>query len=332
MRPELLRILRCTACGGELAGDPTDTTGGEWLAGVLTCRGCSARYPIVNGVPRFVSPENYAGSFGFQWNRFRRTQLDSVTGTTISRDRFLRSAGLKAPDLAGKLVLDAGCGAGRFAEVALSLGATVVAVDYSAAVDACRANLGSQERGEVVQADIYRLPFAPASFDFVYCLGVLQHTPDVAGAFQALPSQLRPGGRLAVDLYPKLVWNLVWPKYWLRPLTKRLPQQALFRWVERLVPILLPISDLLRRVPRSRGRLRYLVPVANYRGVFPLTDEQLREWAVLDTFDMLAPAYDKPQTPATLRGWLERAGLHDVEVEHVGFIVGRGAIPLHRGA
>jgi len=41
----------------------------------------------------------------------------------------------------GKWVLDAGCGSGRFAEIALATGANVVALDYSSAIDACWNNL-----------------------------------------------------------------------------------------------------------------------------------------------------------------------------------------------
>ena len=45
---------------------------------------------------------------------------------------------------------------------------------------------------------------------------------------------------------------------------------------------------------------------------------------MLDTFDMLAPAYDQPQSAETLRGWFQAAGLQDVEIFRSGFLVGRG--------
>jgi len=327
MTANLFELLRCPECGHEFEPVVPEGAAGADTSRALTCRGCGRSYPVVRSVPRFVPGENYASTFGFQWNRFQKTQLDSHTGVSISRDRFMSFTGWRAEDLAGKLVLDVGCGAGRFAEIALSLGAAVVALDYSGAVDACQANLGPHPRLMVVQGDIYRLPFSLESFDFVYCLGVLQHTPDVERAFRSLVPQLKPGGRLAVDLYPKLLLNLLWPKYWLRPITRRLPQERLFSMVERLVPLLLPISEALRRVPGSRGKLRYLVPVANYTGVFPLSVEQIREWAVLDTFDMLSPSYDQPQSAPTLRRWMTDSGLVDVSVERPGFLVGRGRKP-----
>lgn len=274
-----------------------------------------------------MDADNYAANFGFQWNEFRRTQLDSITGTDISRKRFLKSTGLEPSDLKNKLVLDVGCGAGRFAEIALSLGARVIALDYSTAVDACKENLGSNQNLQIVQGDVYRLPFPPESFDIIYCLGVLQHTPNARRAFLQLPRYLKSGGKLAVDIYPKLWMNVLWSKYWLRPVTKRLPQQLLFRFVRRLVPKLLPISDLLARVPGTHRRLRYLVPVANYRGVFPLNEQQLREWSILDTFDMLAPEHDHPQTSSTLKAWFDAASLQNVRVERAGHIIGYGTKP-----
>jgi SAM-dependent methyltransferase len=324
MRSDLLHLLRCSTCRGAFDDLSRDSRTGD---GRLRCRGCGNEIPIVRGIPRFVPAENYAESFGLQWNRFRQTQLDSHSGTTISRDRFLAYTHWSATDLAGKLVLDVGCGAGRFAEVALSLGARVVAVDYSSAVDACLANLGQSHRLAVVQADLYSLPFAPGTFDFVYCLGVLQHTPDVARSVRALAEQLRDGGRLAVDLYPKLWRNLLWPKYWLRPLTSRIPPRSLMPFVERWVDALLPVSRALGRLPRVGRQLRYAIPVANYEGIYPLSPAQLHEWAVLDTYDMLAPTHDHPQTASTLRRWMTESALDDVVVERRGFLIGRGTRP-----
>ena len=50
------------------------------------------RFPV-NGIPRFVPAENYADAFGFQWKNFARTQLDSHSGTPITRIRLERCLG-----------------------------------------------------------------------------------------------------------------------------------------------------------------------------------------------------------------------------------------------
>jgi SAM-dependent methyltransferase len=314
MNPDLLEILSCPDCSADLSLD----------GAVLRCLKCAKTFPVVNGIPRFVPAENYASSFGLQWNLFPRTQLDSNTGLSITRDRFFAQSGWTAAELKGKRVLDVGCGSGRFAEIASSAGARLVAVDYSAAVEAARTNVGGNPNVDVVQADMFRLPFKPEAFDFVYCFGVLQHTPDPALAFRSILPPLRRGGKVAVDVYPRNWMSPLWPKYWLRPITKRMSKERLFRIVEAMVPALLPISRVVGRIPVAGRRLRWLVPVANYEGIYPLNEQQLREWCVLDTFDMFSPAHDHPQTRETLRQWIDAAGLLEGEVLKTGHLVARG--------
>jgi len=156
-----LSRLCCPACNDDLNLSETQAANGEVQKGQLSCTGCGQIHPIINFVPRFVSAENYADTFGLQWNRFRQTQLDSHSGLPISRERFFRQTGWASDDLSDKVVLDVGCGAGRFAEIALSYGAIVVGLDYSSAVDACWQNLGEHRNMHVIQADIYALPFRP---------------------------------------------------------------------------------------------------------------------------------------------------------------------------
>ncbi len=124
--------------------------------------------------------------------------------------------------------------------------------------------------------------------------------------------------------YEKSFKSLLLPKYWLRPFTKRIEKPKLFAVLTKIVPLLLPISDLVAKIPVAGRRLKRLVPVANYRGELLLDDAQLREWALLDTFDWLSPAYDNPQTAAIVKKWMQRAGLQEIEVLKAGHLVARG--------
>jgi len=278
MKESLTKLLRCPRTGQSLRLKNPSYADGRIESGWLVSVDGEQQYPIRGFIPRFVPQSNYADNFGMQWNKFRRTQLDSHSGHDISARRFWTATAWTAGDLAGKWVLDAGCGAGRFAEVALGAGANVVALDYSSAVDAAFANLRQHKNLHVVQGNIYALPFQPKSFAFVYSLGVLQHTPDVANAFAALPKMLhRPGGRLCVDFYERSWKSRLLPKYWLRPLTTRLPSARLFEILQRAVPPMLQLSRSVSRIPVFGGLLKRLVPVADYSGILPLSEEQLRE-------------------------------------------------------
>ncbi len=271
-----------------------------------------------NGIPRYLPADGYAASFGEQWNRYRRVQLDSATGKPLSRRRLFEGTGWPER-LAGERVLEIGCGAGRFTEVLLAAGAEVWAVDASSAVDAARANLGENERLHLAQADLFDLPLERGAFDRVLCFGVLQHTPDPRRAFLAVAEHARPGGWIAADVYRRQPYVDRWSAKTLwRPLTTRLPRNALRRAVEWYVPRWLPIDTGLARIPKLGRFLTALVPCWNYTGLLDLDREQLEAWAILDTFDALSPRYDSPQTLEAVREWADAAGLVDAEIAYGG--------------
>ena len=315
MKVKLLEILRCPNTGQRLYIEGAKDNLVEIDAGILVTKDQQYRYIIQNGIPRFVPQSNYADNFGMQWNHFRKTQLDSHSGVPISSERFWQATGWQPEEMKDQWVLDAGCGAGRFAEVALMAGANVVALDYSSAVDACYANLKHFPTLHVVQGDIYALPFVPESFPFVYSLGVLQHTPNVEKAFAALPPMVRREGHLCTDFYWKRFKTMMHAKYLFRPFTKRMAKPVLFEWLKRWVPSLLALSQTIGRLPLFGRALKRIIPVADYTGRFPLSDQQIKEWALLDTFDMLSPEYDNPQSIKTIKKWLDKYGLIKTNVK-----------------
>lgn len=334
MKKTLINLLRCPKTGQSLILTEQDSilstrksavedSSDEIFEGILTNADGTYSYAIRGGIPRFVPESNYADNFGMQWNHFAKTQLDSCSGYPISAERFWRATNWRPEEMKDSWVLDVGCGSGRFAEIALKSGAQVVALDYSSAVDACWSNLKHHPNLHVLQADIYELPLALESFGFVYSLGVLQHTPDVAKAFFALPPVVAEGGRLCVDFYWKRWKTMLHMKYLLRPITKHIPQLILFKSLQLTVPFLFWISYFLGKIPCIGIGLQRLVPVANYAGVYPLSDKQLREWALLDTFDWLAPKYDNPQTAPQIYSWFKSVDLSDIEILHVGHLVAR---------
>lgn len=285
--------------------------------GVLLKKSTGTEVEIRNGIPRFVPSENYGNSFGFQWNQFKKTQLDSAVGLPLTENRFLKSTRWTPEELKGKKVLEVGSGAGRFTEIFVKYGAKLVSFDYSEAVEANWSSNGGKGEFLLFQGDLYSIPFPDESFDYVFCYGVLQHTPDPDRAYQAILKKLKPGGKISIDYYLKTLRPSPWstPKYFWRPLTKRLKPESLFKIISFYIPLWLPIDTFLRRIPKLGGALLtlMLIPCWNYVGL-GLNRKQRLEWAILDTFDALSPAYDYPKTLNQVRQMVSSPANGKVEV------------------
>lgn len=309
---DVVAFLRCLSCQGSLQ----NTNEG------LACVSCGATYPIVDGVVRFVDAQQYAGSFGFQWHTFDRTQLDTEAGRRSESD-FRQRTGFRPEDLKGKLVLDVGCGMGRFAEVATRWGGRVVGVDLSLATEVAARNLADRP-ATILQADVFRLPFAPETFDYIYSIGVLHHTPDCEKAFRMLPPLLKPGGRIAIWLYSSYSsWYRCSDIY--RRVTRRMPRKLLHALCFAVVP-LYGLHQVLRRIPLG-GRpvsalLAYLIPMSFNKDP---------EWRILDTFDWYSPWYQSKHTYEEVFRWFESCGLEDLHVIEQPIAV-QGRKPANTGS
>jgi len=280
-------------------------------------------FPILNGIPRFVSSANYAEAFGFQWNVYSQTQLDSYTGTTLSRERLERCLGVPLAALRRKTVLEAGCGAGRFTEHLVAVGAEVYSCDLSKAVDANKANIGDHPNYVVAQADILRLPFPERSFDFVVCLGVLQHLPSPEEGITALYAMVRPGGHLAVDHYRRdlrqQLGKLTRLSTLYRLVLKRIPPRTARRVIDRAVDVFFPLHWALREHRWAEILLNRVSPCPFYWRTFPeLSRSQQLEWSHLDAFDTLMDFYKHKRSVRQIRCFLEGLGAEEIWCEKGG--------------
>lgn len=301
MREQLLEVLAEPGTGAPLELRNARRTGGPGSAieeGALVSTRTGREYPIVRGIPRFVDASNYTASFGMQWNAFREVQVDSEAGSGHSRARFDTETRWTGERLQGKWVLDGGCGAGRFAEISAARGANLVALDMSSAVEAARETLSAFPNADVVQGSLLAPPLRRGSMDFAYCIGVAQHTPAPQEAVRQVVESVKPGGEFAFSIYARRPWTKLNAKYLIRPLTKRLPKKVLLGAIERMMPVAFPVADRLFAVPKLGYVARFMLPVA----VYPREDrpswshEQRYQEAVLDTLDMLSPAFDSPMT------------------------------------
>lgn len=263
-------------------------------------------------------PSHYSDTFGFQWARFHKTQLDSEIGLKLGFIRFWKHVGWKPREVYGKTVLEAGSGAGRFTEILLDAGAIVTTFDASEAIEVNRETNSGKGEVTFLRADIYDIPVADHSFDFVFCYGVLQHLPDAERALDSLVSKLKPGGRISVDHYLKhsRLDPFNQPKYFWRRWTVGMKPEKLLRIIRSYMPIWLPVHTAIMRIPYFGPKIAAatMIPCWNYTRD-GLSKEQRLEWAILDTFDALSPVYDTPRTLAEVKAIFDkREDLKDIEV------------------
>ncbi len=277
---ELIRTLRCPACGS-----PLNLNGDR-----IECSTCKQSHLVVEGIGRFTGDAHLA-SFGRQWNKYE------VAHDEEDRATFQAKTGVKLEDLKGLRVLDAGCGGGRYSKVCGEAGATVVGADHSGAVSKARQLCAHLTNLAFVQADLKRLPLEPASFDFVFSIGVMHHDADTRAVFDAVAKLVKPGGRYSVWLYRR---NQGWQELIndaLRRRTTKMPPEKLERWCEW-------------------GAFFGGLPVVNrtLNKVVNFSAHPSRENRVCDTYDWFAPQYQFHHTVEELSGWFHDAGFDDLRV------------------
>ena len=307
MKADNIDILRCPDCQGTLSIESDIIEKGEIKEGKLRCS-CGKTYPITEFIPRFTPTDAYVKSFSLEWTRHRVTQLDSANEDTESEERFEANLDFPLEELEGKFVLDAGCGMGRFAEIVLKYGGKIVGADLSYAVDAAFKNMGVHKNAHFIQADLFRLPLKEGSFDIIYSLGVLHHTPDPRNAFLGLVKFLKPGGKISVTLYS--AYNKIYvgsTNFW-RNFTTKIPPRLLYYICHISVPLY-----YLYKIP-GVGKIGL--------GIFPINLHPSWRWRVLDTFDCYSPRYQSYHTHFEVFTWFDEAHLTNIRVlEHgVSFI------------
>ncbi len=254
------------------------------------------KFPIINEIPRFCKISNYTENFGYQWKKFDTTQLDINNNFKFSENRFYGSTQWDPAVISKEKILEVGSGAGRFSEVFLkTTTGKLHSIDYSNAVEVnLKNNYKYKERLVLSQASIYQMPFPDSTFDKVFCLGVLQHTPSFKKSIKSLVKKTKKGGEIVVDFYPINGWyTKIHSKYILRPLTKRLPNKTLLKLISLNVDWMIKIFDLLCFL--KLNFLTRFIPITDISN-FPkeLSRKQRKEWAIMDTFDGFSPEFDKP--------------------------------------
>lgn len=341
MKESILDKLVCSVRRSELTLEAFEREGEEVISGYLASNGePEIRYPIIGGVPRMLPPSLQSGltidypeffkkfatafpvlsdqiqaseaaevqrhtqeAFGYEWTWAGDYEAENFSDWLP--DGF--TPGQLFTDRVG---LEVGCGAGRHAENTSRVAKEHFAVDLSRAVDSAFPRLRGTPNCHVVQADAFNLPFLDGTFDYVYCLGVLQHMHDPPAGFQSLARYPKHGGVLLVNVYqagrPLTVGGLAL----FRKLTTRLSNETL-----RHLSVLLGCIDYSCFIwPWKK------VKETPFGSVFkPIVPRRVDEYAkhsfhtcVVDWFDRLSCPVKIHYTREQLHDWYRDTGYSNV--------------------
>jgi SAM-dependent methyltransferase len=321
MHADLLALLICPECRAGLVLDPGAVVAGAHVeSGTIRCAG-GHQYPIINRVPRFVQHALDADqartrdSFGYEWTKLYPEHGHSSPEWQAERDIFLEYTRTVPSDFRGKVVLDGGCGNGRYAKLANDWGARVVAVDISAAVEIASRNVADRPGVDVVQADLFKLPFRPGTFDAMYSVGVLHHTPDARGAFKAMQPLVKPGGFFSIFVHGQGNRVLYGINRGLRAWTAKASYSTTWRFSQ----VLTGAGKVLEKIPFI-GPMFYLMG----RQVLFFSPDQH------NNFDHYSAGFTSFHRKEEIRSWYQ--GWDDVAVRYAGVanesIYARGSRPV----
>lgn len=307
MYRHFLNILAC----------PFDQSSFSLRSGQLICRKNGHVFPVKKGIPRFVSNENYTASFGFEWQKWSRVQFETRNSDPAmkgyTRKFFQQITTLTPKDVRGKIIVEFGCGPGRFLHLLKQDGATVVGLEMSSAIDVARKNLGEGNNVLLVQGDILHPPFKKNSFDTGFTIGVLHHTPDPVRGLAQLVSIVKPGGKIAVNVYSvNGPYNFQSLKIFRRLyqglkliLGEKIARSFALAYSYFSASVLYYPIALMELLPKfglaiSYGVRKYLIVVMMIKSA---------KWRVLDTFDALTPEIATTHTKVEVKNWLKNAGV-----------------------
>ncbi len=249
--------------------------------------------------------------FGAEWSKFDQTRLSEAELELQFEGYFgIFPWSTLPPDATG---FDAGCGSGRWAKLVAARVARLHCFDASAeAIAVACQNLAAQRNCSVEVASIDALPFADASMDFGYSLGVLHHMPDPEQGLRCCVAKLKLGAPFLVYLYYALdnrpawfraIWRLAEGG---RRVVCRLPFRAKVLTTTAIATVVyLPLARLALLVERI-GLDPEQLPLATYRH---RSFYSMRT----DALDRFGTRLEHRFRREEIAAMMERAGLSDVQ-------------------
>ncbi len=249
-------------------------------------------------------------SFGEEWNKFSSFSADDI-----------QTAGDQYFDIVDdsmvndhSLVLDAGCGSGRWSKYLSERARFIEAIDPSESVFAAAQLTREAGNIRITHAGIDNIPFPDNTFDFVFCLGVLHHIPDTQAALEKIVRKLKSGGHLLLYLYYNLDNRSTWYKWLFRAsdIIRRIISSLPQFW-KKLACDIIALTVYLPLITVSRI-MTFLFRGQSWTAHLPLSYYNDKSYNIVrnDALDRFGTPLEKRYSKAAIQRMMEAAGIQRI--------------------
>ncbi len=249
-------------------------------------------------------------SFGLEWTRFNSFSNQEIQKAGDQYFDIVCSHHVNKDSL----VLDVGCGTGRWSKYLSDKVKFIEAIDPSDAVYSAVRLTKDIQNIRITRASIDTMPFDDNLFDFIICLGVLHHVSDIQRAINEIVKKLKSGGYLLVYIY----YNLDNKGWFLRSLffLSNNARKVIFRLPDKikvLICDLLAVVVYLPLVTFSRA-LKKAFPHKNFYSKVPLSYYWDKSFHMIrnDSLDRFGTPLEKRYSRAEIKEIMEKAGLKEI--------------------
>ena len=276
-----LEILKCPNDGSDLVLKTNKVSDEEIIDGSLISKKNENIYKIENNIIRFVSSENYAKSFEYQFKEFKKLLFDKEAKNMEDHTKNMFNKISNFENLEGKIVCEIGSGGGRFVnEVLKQKPELVIVLDYSGAIDQLRINLKEKKNILFLQADALKNPLKDNKINFSYSIGVLHHTKSVEKGFEEMCRITKPSGKVCLSVYRKGYYCFF---------CVTLFRKFLNLFNDRLkFKIALNYAKIIHNyIPKK------ILGISLLKKIIPYVLLPNKKWSIYDTIDSITPTYQR---------------------------------------
>lgn len=322
MHPKFINYLCCPETQDDLTLKPMLVNNAGMVIEGELISSSGKRYPIIRGIPRFISKEYYVSSFGYEWKRWPRVQFESenigraMEGHTTRMWEAITMVEMNL--VQNKSIIEFGCGPGRFLDVVRQKGGKAIGIDMSFAVEVARKNFQDDPDVLIVQGDIFKPPFKQGVFDGGYTIGVLHHTPDPSAGLKSMVKIIKTGGWVSCVVYPNEGFYHYLSVARLRKITNKLkPILGYFPALSYSFISAYIISPIIAFGKRFKFMGPFLDKLTE-RWIVSLYWLPDARWRLLDTFDAITPEIASTHTSEEVLGWITEAGCIEIKTANWG--------------